>query len=45
MELFRTIAHRTQKAFDYKAGRSLDEKPPMSDFRESEFEDIVGIDR
>ena len=43
MELFRTIAHRTQKGFDYEAGRSLDEKPPLSEFREDEFEEVVGI--
>jgi formate dehydrogenase subunit beta len=44
MEVFRTISQRTQKAFDYEAGRSFDEKPPLSEFREKEFEDIVGID-
>ena len=43
MELFRTIAHNTQQAFDYMAGRSLDEKPPLSEFREEEFEEVVGI--
>ena len=43
MEVFRTIAHRSQKAFGYEAGRSLDEKPPLSEFREKEFEDIVGM--
>jgi formate dehydrogenase subunit beta len=43
MELFRTIAHRTQKGFDYEAGRSLDEKPPLSEFREEEFSEVVGI--
>jgi formate dehydrogenase subunit beta len=43
MEVFRTISQRTQKAFDYQAGRSFDEKPPLSEFREEEFEDIVGI--
>jgi len=43
MELFRTIAHRIQPAFDYLAGRSLDERPPLSEFREDEFEDVVGI--
>jgi formate dehydrogenase subunit beta len=44
MELFRTIAHRTQQAFDYEAGRSLDEKPPLSEFREDEFKEVVGIE-
>ena len=43
MELFRTVAHQTQEAFDYQAGRSLDEKPPLSEFREDEFQDVVGI--
>lgn len=44
MELFRTIAHKTQKIFEYEAGRSLDEKPPLSEFREDEFKEVVGID-
>lgn len=43
MELFRTIAHRTQTAFDYEPGRSIDDKPPLSVFREDEFEEVVGI--
>jgi formate dehydrogenase subunit beta len=43
MELFRTIAHKTQKIFEYEAGRSLDEKPPLSEFREDEFKEVVGI--
>ena len=43
MELFRTVADATQKAFEYQAGRSLEEKPPLSVFREDEFEDVVGI--
>ena len=43
MELFRTVAHQTQQAFDYQAGRSLDEKPPLSEFRENEFQEVVGI--
>lgn len=42
-ELFRTVAHRTQAAFDYEAGRSLDEPPPLLVFKEDEFTDIVGI--
>lgn len=44
MELFRSIARGTQAAFDYQAGRSLDDKPPMTEFREEEFEEIVGIE-
>jgi formate dehydrogenase subunit beta len=43
MELFRSVAQHTQKAFDYEAGRSLDEEPPMSIFREPEFTEVVGI--
>ena len=43
MELFRTVAHRTQEAFEYEAGRSIDENPPLSVFREEEFADVVGI--
>jgi formate dehydrogenase subunit beta len=43
MELFRTVAQQTQEAFDYEAGRSVEEKPPLSVFREDEFEEVVGI--
>ena len=43
MELFRMVSHRTQKAFDYEAGRNIEEEPPLSVFREDEFKDIVGI--
>ena len=43
MELFRTIAQDTQKAFDYEAGKSLEEEPPLSVFREDEFAEVVGI--
>ena len=43
MELFRTVAHQTQQAFDYLAGRALDEKPPLSEFKEDEFQEVVGI--
>jgi formate dehydrogenase subunit beta len=43
MELFRSIAQDTQRAFDYEAGRSLEEAPPLSVFREDEFPEVVGI--
>ncbi len=43
MELFRTISYRTQKAFNYQAGRSLEENPPLSIFREDELSEVVGI--
>lgn len=42
-ELFSAVAHQTQKAFDYLAGRSVDEPLPLSEFRENEFQEIVGI--
>jgi len=43
MELFRTVAQGTQQAFDYEAGRSLADDPPLSVFREDEFPEVVGI--
>jgi formate dehydrogenase subunit beta len=43
MELFRTIAQETQRAFDYEAGKSIDQQPPLSTFREDEFAEVVGI--
>jgi formate dehydrogenase subunit beta len=43
MELFRLVAERTQEGFQYRAGRSLEEKPPLSEFREDEFSEVVGI--
>ena len=43
MELFRTVAAGTQRAFDYEAGRSLEEAPPLSVFREDEFQDVAGL--
>lgn len=41
MELFRTVAARTQESFEYVPGRSLDEPPPLSVFREDEFQETV----
>jgi formate dehydrogenase subunit beta len=41
MELFRTVASYTQKAFHYEAGRSLEDEPPLSVFREDEFQEVV----
>ena len=43
MELFRTIAHATQQAFEYDAGKRIDQQPPLSTFREDEFAEVVGI--
>lgn len=42
-ELFRTVSHRSQAAFDYEAGRSTEEPPPLLVFKEEEFSEIVGI--
>jgi formate dehydrogenase subunit beta len=42
MEIFRTVASFTQKAFNYQAGRSLDDEPPLSVFREDEFREVTG---
>jgi formate dehydrogenase subunit beta len=44
MELFRTVALRTQAAFDYAAGKDVNERPPLSEFKAQEFEEVVGID-
>lgn len=41
MELFRTVAARTQEGFSYEPGRSMDDPPPLSVFKEKEFEDVV----
>ncbi len=43
MELFRTVAFRTQKAFDYEAGKSVEEPPPLSVFKEDEFQELTAI--
>ena len=43
MELFRTVSDRTQKAFEYEAGRSIEDDPPLSVFREDELSEVVGI--
>lgn len=45
MELFRTVAHKTQAAFNYEAGRDPDAPPPLTEFRENEFTDVVGIEQ
>ncbi len=42
MELFRTVAARTQSAFDYEAGRNPDEKPPLTVFHQKEFAEVTG---
>lgn len=43
MELFRTVSYHTQKAFDYEAGRSIEEDIPLSVFHEDELSEVVGI--
>ena len=43
MELFKSVAADTQAAFDYAAGRNLEERPPLSEFREDEFPEVVGL--
>jgi formate dehydrogenase subunit beta len=43
MELFRSVASRTQQAFDYEAGRSVEDVPPLSEFKEEEFGEVVGL--
>jgi formate dehydrogenase (coenzyme F420) beta subunit len=39
--VFRTVAARTQKLFDYEAGRSFDETPPVKTFKVEELQ-VVG---
>jgi formate dehydrogenase subunit beta len=41
MEIFRTVASYTQKAFHYEPGKSLEDEPPLSIFREDEFQEVV----
>lgn len=43
MELFRTVAQVTQQAFDYEAGKRIEQEPPLSVFHEDEFPEVVGI--
>jgi formate dehydrogenase subunit beta len=43
MELFRTVAQRTQAGFGYEAGRSLAEPPPLSTFEAEEYTEVVGL--
>ena len=42
MELFRTVAHAVQSAFNYSAGASFEEDPPLSVFQEREFSEVTG---
>lgn len=43
LELFRTIGHQTQQAFDYEAGNNPEKPLPLSLFEEEEFQEVVGI--
>ena len=43
MEVFRMVAQDTQQAFAYSAGLDPAQAPPLSEFREVEFEEVVGI--
>ena len=43
VELFQLVAHRTQQAFAYEAGKSIDAPPPLSEFKEDEFQEVVGL--
>jgi len=43
MELFRTVAHSTQQAFEYEAGKSIEQEPPLAVFYKDEFPEVVGI--
>jgi formate dehydrogenase subunit beta len=40
--LFKTVALATQRAFDYRAGKDVSDRPPLSEFKEEEFEEVVG---
>ncbi|MBU1248449.1 MAG: 4Fe-4S dicluster domain-containing protein [Proteobacteria bacterium] len=44
MELFRTVAAKTQAGFDYEPGRSLDEPPPLSVFHKNEFPEVAPVE-
>ena len=43
MELFSMIARQTQGAFDYQAGMDVARKPPLTEFHEREFDEVVGL--
>jgi formate dehydrogenase (coenzyme F420) beta subunit len=43
MELFRYVSDNTQTAFEYEAGKDINQPPPLSVFKEEEYLDVVGI--
>lgn len=45
MELFRTVAQGTQQAFEYEAGKSIEQEPPLAVFYEDEFPEVVGVSK
>jgi formate dehydrogenase subunit beta len=42
MPVFRTVAEKTQNRFDYQAGRSHDEKQPLTVFENDELVEVTG---
>lgn len=42
MPIFRTVAQKTQGRFDYQAGRSLDEKQPLTVYIHDELVEVTG---
>lgn len=42
MPVFRTVAQKTQARFDYQAGRSLDEKQPLTVYIHDEMVEVTG---
>jgi formate dehydrogenase subunit beta len=43
MELFRTVSHKAQNDFGYRAGSDPEAPPPLSVFKEDEFGEVVGL--
>lgn len=42
-DLFISVADKTQAAFDYTPGKDPEQLPPLAEFNENEFEEVVGI--
>jgi len=43
-QLFKSVAQKTQAAFEYAPGMDENQPPPLSVFYEREFENVVGIE-
>jgi hypothetical protein len=43
MELFTLVARDVQAAFEYRAGQDPGQALPLSEFKEKEFLDVVGV--